>query len=337
MRLLIITQRVDRRDPILGFFHRWIDAFASRLTTLTVIGQQVGERQFPAHVTVHSLGKELGSSRFRQIVRFWKIIFQERSRYDAVFVHMTPIWVVLGWPIWRLLHRPVYLWYEARGGGIALPLSLRVATKIFGASDYGLPRRSFRHVIVGHGIDTEWLSPDPSSRVSGSLVAVGRVTPVKHYDVLLRTLHDLPQHCTLHIAGGAFTQSDQTEYDRLVHLMQQIGIKTRVTIGWVAPDAMRELLQKADCMLHACTGGLDKCVLEAMACGCPVVSTSEAARRVLPALCCVRIEDMATRVRQILDMPMQERDELSRELRQRVVNGHSLVHLIERLLQEMRV
>lgn len=336
MRLLIITQRVDKNDPILGFFHGWLQAFGERGIGVMVLGQQVGEQELPENVRVFSLGKERGKNRAAQIFQFWKLITAESRTYDRVLVHMTPVWVVLGWPVWMIRRKPVYLWYEARGGGWALLLALRMVRKVFGATDYGLPRNSQRHVIVGHGIDTERFRPDPQAHKEGLLVTVGRVTPVKHYDVLLQALSTLPQHCTLRIAGGTFTERDRKEEQRLQALILELRLSARVTIGWMGPADIVGLLQSADCMLHACTGGLDKCVLEAMACGCPVVSSSEAATRVLPQVCITTDEEMGERVRRILTLSPGEREEISRELRQRVVNGHSLQHLVQRLVEEMR-
>lgn len=337
MRLLIITQRVDRTDPILGFFHGWLRAFAEHGDNVTVIGQQVGSYDLPSDVRVISLGKESGVPRWKQIIKFWKTIVTERSSYDVVFVHMTPVWVVLGWPVWETLRKPMYLWYEARGGGWSLPVALRMVKKVFGATDYGLPGGSRKHVIVGHGIDTERFRPDPaSSHQEGALVTVGRVTPVKHYGVLLRALSALPQHCKLRIAGGTFTEKDRKEEKHLREIIDELHLSARVTMGWASPDQTIKLLQTADCMLHACTGGLDKCVLEAMACGCPVVSSSEAASRVLPPVCIASNDDMAERTRRILVLSPAERSELSRELRQRVVNGHSLRHLVQNLIGEMK-
>lgn len=336
MRLLIITQRVDPADPILGFFHGWIRAFGERGIEVTVIGQKTGAYDLPESVRVLSLGKEAQKNRMAQILRFWKLIIAQSCSYDRVFVHMTPVWVVLGWPVWFITRKPVYLWYEARGGGWPLVFALRMVHKIFGATDYGLPRNSRRHVIVGHGIDTERFRADPGRHQEGLLVTVGRVTPVKHYDVLLHALAALPQHCRLRIAGGTFTDRDRREEKRLREWITELRLSSRVAMGWMAPAEIVTLLQDADCMLHACTGGLDKCVLEAMACGCPVVSSSEAASRVLPPMCVAMDEDIAERTRKILSLSPEDRAELSRELRQRVVNGHSLQHLIQRLVEEMR-
>ena len=58
MKLLILTQKVDKNDPILGFFHRWVEEFARHCEQVTVIALGVGEYDLPQNVRVFSLGKE---------------------------------------------------------------------------------------------------------------------------------------------------------------------------------------------------------------------------------------------------------------------------------------
>lgn len=336
MHLLIITQRVDRTDPILGFFHGWMTELAKHCDTITVIGQQVGEYELPKNVTVLSLGKEAGTPRWRQICRFWFLIMRQRSQYDRVLVHMTPIWVALGWPVWALLPRSVYLWYEhARGRGWALSVALHVCKKIFGATERGLSRISPRRVILGHGIDIDAFRPG-ESREGNTIVAVGRITPVKRYDLILRTFAALPASFQLCIAGGAFTDQDDSELHRIRALIEELNIGPRVHMDWVAPADMPVFLGHGTLMLHAAIGGLDKCILEAMACGCPVVTTNEASKAALPAICLATDTTMTDHARAILALAPVEYRSLTDDLRQRVVNGHSLQHLAERLVAEMR-
>ncbi|MEK7538915.1 MAG: hypothetical protein AAB552_03680 [Patescibacteria group bacterium] len=59
MKLLILTQKVDQNDDILGFFHGWIREFAKHAEQVTVIALGVGEYDLPKNVRVFSLGKEL--------------------------------------------------------------------------------------------------------------------------------------------------------------------------------------------------------------------------------------------------------------------------------------
>ncbi|HBH19744.1 MAG TPA: hypothetical protein DDX11_02105, partial [Candidatus Peribacter riflensis] len=165
MKLLIVTQKADRSDPILGFFHRWLELFSAQVEALTVIAQSPANDPFSANVQVRSLGKELHRSKAAQMYTFWRLIWRERSHYDCVLVHMTPVWVILGWPVWFLLRKRVYLWYEIRRGSWRLTLALFLVRKVFSATVQGLPEPHRKQVVTGHGIDMEVfqpLSPGPS-------------------------------------------------------------------------------------------------------------------------------------------------------------------------------
>jgi len=54
--LLIITQKVDAADPVLGFMHGWIARIAAQWPQVQVICLQKGACRLPANVRVHSLG-----------------------------------------------------------------------------------------------------------------------------------------------------------------------------------------------------------------------------------------------------------------------------------------
>ena len=96
MKLLIITQVIDKNHPVLGFFHRWVEEFAVHCEHVHVICLQKGVFDLPVNVTVHSLGKEDGVSRATYLLRFYKNIWQLRHEYDSVFVHMNQLYVLLG-------------------------------------------------------------------------------------------------------------------------------------------------------------------------------------------------------------------------------------------------
>src|SRR3989344_232174 len=116
MRLLIVTQKVDKKDPILGFFHRWIEEFAKNFEKVTVVCLEKGEYNLPTNVKVLSLGKEERRSKAEYISRFYRYIWQERKNYDAVFVHMNQEYVLLGWKFWKLWGKKIFLWRNhARG------------------------------------------------------------------------------------------------------------------------------------------------------------------------------------------------------------------------------
>ena len=335
MRLLIITQKVDRADPILGFFHRWVEAFARQCESVTVIGQQVGEYSFPSNVFVYSLGKEQKLFRWRQVIRFWNFNLILHKEYDTVLVHMTPIWVVLGAWLWFLLRKPVYLWYEARGGGWSLPVALRFVRKVFSATEHGLPRVSGRRVILGHGVDTDFFVPAPEKRKEGLVVTVGRITPVKHLDHVLRAFASLPGNSHLLLAGGTITKQDVLEKQRILALVRELHIEDRIKMHVLRNEEVRDLLQRASLFLHACSGGLDKVVLEAMACGCPIVSSSHAASLVLPPACQASDETLAAQAQKVFALSAMEQDRLVAELRSRAEKGHGLATLAQQMCRHM--
>jgi glycosyltransferase involved in cell wall biosynthesis len=336
MKLLIITQKVESTDPILGFFHRWIEEFAAHVDHVTVIGQAVGAHTLPSTVSVHSLGKEKKSMKIGQILRFWSLLWKLRREYDTVFVHMTPIWVLLGAPLWIILRKPIFLWYEARGGGWVLPLALPLARRVFSATDYGLPRKTVKRIITGHGIDVDRFTPSPSSREQGLIVTAGRTTRTKHLEHILSAFKQLPSSYRLFVAGGPITPEDHRVLAALREQMEDLGISNRVVIDWVDPANMPGLLQKADLVLHACGGGLDKIVLETMACGTPIISSSFAARVVLPSPCVAENDTLAEKATQILSLSQEERSSLAADLRQRVKEHHSVSGLIRELITGMR-
>ncbi len=57
MKLLILTQKVDVDDDVLGFMHGWIAEFAKSCEQVIVICLQRGRYEFPKNVKVLSLGK----------------------------------------------------------------------------------------------------------------------------------------------------------------------------------------------------------------------------------------------------------------------------------------
>lgn len=336
MNLLIITQKADRTDPILGFFHRWLELFAGRVEQLTVIAQQEGEHALPANVQMYSLGKENGRSKLRQILRFWHLLWLLRGQYDCVLVHMTPAWVILGRPLWLLLRKRVHLWYEIRRGSWRLSLALLLVRKVFSATAEGLPRPHLKQVVTGHGVDTEIFCSGVARSEQDLIVAVGRITRSKSYDLILRAFASLPLSCRLQIAGGMVTRADEAEWEALQSLMAELDVTDRVSVGWIRPAEMSSLYRRASLMLHACVGGLDKAVLEAMASGCPVISSSEAAREILPENCRAAGGTLGPAAQRILALSSEERSALAEDLRQRILVGHSLPMLVERLVEEMR-
>jgi glycosyltransferase involved in cell wall biosynthesis len=337
MRLIIVTQKVDKNDPILGFFHRWLQEFAMHCERVDVITQFVGEHQLPSNVSIHSLRKERGNPRWLQIIRFWRLLRWRSADADALFVHMTPIWLVLAGPILCARRLPAYLWYEARGGGWALPTAVTFARKVFSASKSGMPIQTSKSLVVGHGIDTAAYVPDAVKRDAHQLVTVGRITSSKKLPKIIEALSQLPSEYHLRIAGVPVTEADRVLADNLRGEMEALRVQTRVEVAPASPAQVIPLLQHSSLFLHASVTGLDKALLEAMACGCMVISSSDAAKDLLPAQCLATSDQLGARAKELVSLPVSEQDALRHQLRQLIVQHHSLPGLIRRLVDEMQV
>lgn len=271
MRLLITTQAVDLDDPILGFFHSWIEHFSRRCDSVIVICLREGRHALPPNVRVVSLGKERGRGRFLRLAAFYRAIVGARREYDAVFVHMNPEYVMLGAPYWHLIGRRVGLWYTHKAVNARLRLATLLCDVVFTASKESFRLRSSKVRVMGHGIDTGFFTPDPDTVRGRHLLSVGRLMPTKRHDVAIRDA--ARRGAELRIAG------EGPERARLESLAKELGAGV-VFLGPLSQTQLRDEYRRAATLIHRSeTGSLDKVVLEAAACGLPVDSSDPAISR----------------------------------------------------------
>lgn len=279
MRLLIITQKVDKNDPILGFFHRWIVEFSKNCESVTIICLEKGVNELPKNTKVLSLGKEEGVSRLKYLSRFYSYIWRERKNYDAVFVHMNPIYVILGGLIWRMLGKKISLWYTHKNVDSKLRLAEKLTHQIFTASKESFRLTSKKVQVMGHGIDVEELSKFirvPNNAFT--IISVGRITRIKNLDILIETASILKSEgldFICEIIGPQVTQDDSIYLEELLVMVRNKNLGKEVIFrGAVANDKIGEFYARSNLNINLTpTGGIDKVVLEGMAGGAiPIVS-----------------------------------------------------------------
>lgn len=259
MKLLIITQAVDQGDSDLGFFVRWIEEFAKHCEKVTVICLRIGKYALPDNVEVIALGR---ATRFLRTLRFWRVCISRRKEYDAVFVHMNPEYIVAAGFIWRFMHTRIALWYTHKSVTLKLRLAVVLADIIFTASKESFRLHSKKVRVMGHGIDTDFFSPDSSVSRGDWMLSVGRLMPSKRHDLAIRIA--VQEGKGLHIAG------EGPERERLASLARELGACVRF-LGGIDQLRLRDEYRTAACLIHTSeTGSLDKVVLEALACGLPV-------------------------------------------------------------------
>lgn len=286
-RLLVVTQKVDKDDPVLGFFHAWLLEFAKQVEHITVIGLSVGTHALPKNVRVVSLGKERGKGRIARTVTFVRFIVALRNEYDSVFVHMNPIYIAIGGLIWRGMGKKIALWYTHRNVDLKLRLAVMFSNIVFTASPHGCRVKSKKVNIIGHGIDTELFSKvsRQTSVGEGELIRIahiGRLTPIKNCHTIIEAVSLFKERgvrpATLLFVGDVATESDRTYKDALIALVKEHSLDKEVRfVGNVSPAQLPTLLSTVDLTINATpTGGIDKVVLESMAAGVPVLTSNRA-------------------------------------------------------------
>ncbi len=347
MKLLILTQKIDENDDVLGFMHGWVKEFARRCDEVTVICLERREHRLPKNTRVLSLGKEEGRSRLKYLWNFYRYIISERRRYDAVFVHMNHEYVLLGGVIWRMFGKKVALWY-AHGHA---PLSLRVAERlshlVFASTRSGFRLQSEKLKVIGQGIDTEAFPFTERQEHEGfRILVVGRISPVKDYETLIRAVARLLQEgkdISLTVVGGAGLPEQEAYLVKLKKLTEELGITDHVRFAGSVPNVrILEYLKNADCFANTSnTGSLDKAMAEAMATGLIVLSSNIAMREVLgehsDALMFPPGDDiaLAERLRTVMSMNATKRKELGERLRAIITEQHSLPRFVDTIISSI--
>jgi glycosyltransferase involved in cell wall biosynthesis len=149
------------------------------------------------------------------------------------------------------------------------------------AARYGLDPVKAR--VIHPAVDTRFFHPpvaaDPAPE-GLRILGVGRLSWVKGYDYALESVASLARDgvpVTYEIIGEepVSDTGEASDRTRLLYLMHELGLEGRVRLlGRLPPHVVRERLWASDVLLQASlTEGLPNTVLEAMACGLPVVVT----------------------------------------------------------------
>lgn len=340
MKLLIITQKVDERDEVLGFMHRWIEEFARQCETVVVICLEQGVHHLPGNVKVLSLGKEHRKSRFRYALRFWYFIWRERHEYDAVFVHMNQVYVLLGWLLWRFGRKKIALWYAHGAVSPSLRIAEKMAEIVFTSTASGFRIPSAKTRIVGQGIDTDHFTPlmRPENPVP-KIIMVGRLSPSKDQDTLIKALgilREAGEKFQAEIIGSPGRDGQESYAESLHRAVQERSLTSLVTFtGGVPHKDILSHLQHADIFVNTgLTGSLDKAGLEAMATGLPVLTCNEAYEEVLKdhqGLLMFEKKDsreLADKLSTLLRMDPASRQKLREDMREIIITRHRVEGLV---------
>lgn len=341
MKLLIITQSVDKNNPVLGFMHRWIEEFAKKFEFITVICLEKGAYNLPNNVKVLSLGKEDGRSRIKYLFKFYKYIWRESRNYDAVFVHMNQEYVLLGAKLWWLMRKPVYMWRNHHSGNFLTDISAFFCKKIFCTSKYSYTAKYKKAVLMPVGIDMEVFGRENAiERKNNSILFLGRVAPVKRPDLFIDALSLVKdQEWSATIVGDALPK-DQAFYQSLMAKVSACGLEDKIVFKKGLPNQDTASVYSAnDIYVNLSSSGMyDKTIFEAMACRCIVLASNENLRGQIDDRLVISEgkapDEVAEKIKMILELTDNEKVNL-REQGLVFAKKHSLEKLAEALRKEI--
>lgn len=333
MKLLIVTQVMDKNHPILGFFHRWVEEFAKHFEEVHVICLEKGECNLPEHVHVYSLGKENRERKIKSLYHFYKHFSDIYFKKDVnfVFFHMGAVFTLVAIPfaLIRRFKKVEFYWWKAHGYiGLRERLSLWFVDRVVTSTASGFPLRTKKRKIIGQAIDTSLFVPTEGKFFEKRVLYVGRIMPIKHVEVFIDVAKKLTQK------GFSFTivgpVGDSEYMTKLQPSLRAVGVKY---IGSLPHGALPALYRQNDFFLNtSLTHSMDKTVLEATLCGCIPLTANHAFKELLePYGLYFKNQDVDSYVRKINSISETPVPEQSADLRQTILRQHSLDTFTQRV------
>ncbi len=350
MKVLMITQKVDLDDDLLGFTHTWVRALAERVTHLHVLALSVERHDLPENVTLYSMGKERGAGWLRRFSNFTRVVapLVLQQRVNVVFVHMCPIYAILAAPWTKLAQVPMVLWFTHKSVNWKLRLAHWLVDRVVTASPESFRLPSDKIVVTGHGIDTELFKPAEGLRPERpfTVLSVGRISPIKDYETLIEAADILvnkrgQRDLQFVVVGDVGTPEQAAYRERLLAEVRHRELSDRFEfVGAVLHQRIVDYYQQADLFVNLSrTDSLDKAVLEAMACGVVPLTSNLAFGPLLGALAprlmfaARDARHLADKIERFAQFPKVEKGTWERELRSLVVQQHSVAGLMDRLVK----
>lgn len=367
MKLLFITQKMDREDGILGAYHRWVGELAKKTEEISVICLYKGSVELPSNVRIYSLGKEEFATKYEKntnilkksfsyirknlvfrslyLLRFYRYIWRLRHDYNVVFTHMNPEYVILGGILWKLLGKKIIFWYNHPLGNLRARVAIAFSRTVLHTSPEAFAARYKKAWRMPVGVDTDFFRRRPEIlKKKNSILYIGRLSPIKNLDILINALLFLDKKGVdfrLTVAGEPSKASEQNYAKRIKKQAASLVDRGKVKfIGSIANFKTPELYNANAIFVNlTSSGSFDKTIIEAMACEVPVIASNQTLLEFFEPDFQKRFifaernaEDLAVKLGDLLKLTDRELAGIGAKMRQLAVENHDLKKLIDKLM-----
>jgi glycosyltransferase involved in cell wall biosynthesis len=270
VKLCFICRKYDIDDPVNGSLITWIDELAKRIEKVYVLTLEPAETE-PTRPNIELVSNSRGKNRVHTLVRFYASVLGVRARgVDGWFVWQGGPYPILlkavGKPVFQWKAHPRVEWWQE-------VCSRWCSSVTFTSTPFSYPGGG-RVEVIGHGVDTELFKPDGSEKY-WDYIMVGRICRSKGIEEGIEYAHGKG----LFVIGPVLSKEDWKYYRELRRntsfrdvMFRPGGVNQRVLAGY---------LNSSRTLLNFSQTALDRCVLEAMACGLEIESTNINANWVL--------------------------------------------------------
>jgi glycosyltransferase involved in cell wall biosynthesis len=259
---------------------------------------------------------------------------------------MIPLFTMLGAPLLKARRIPLVTWYAHPTVTWILKTAHMLSDQVVASIASAYPYKHDKLTPIGQGIAVDIFSPGDAAAPDEPpiILCVGRFSPVKDHPTLLDAASLLRQTCSVPfrvvIVGCPATANDEIYFDSLRRQVKELALDDRVSFEPAVP--MRTLPSwYRRCTVHVNMspfGFGDKVAWEAMACAKPCVVANDGFRETLgryQSQLLYRHRDatqLAERLRWVLELSQQERDQVGAYLREQVIALHCIDSLARRLI-----
>jgi len=348
MSLLMFNLAVDEDHVTLAFALNWIRELSKYHDYIDVLTFRKGKYCLPNNVRVWSIGKEKGYPRILLLINFYVQLAKiyRISKPVIVFSHMIPLFSILYSPVRIVTRCRSILWYAHGAKPLSLRLAHSVVDTIVTSTAEGFRLKSSKLRIIGQGIDQDIFSYEERETFLNpiiDIVTVGRLAESKGQVLLVDALYNwkVPEgrDWRLTIIGSGTNEKEKIYADKLFNKVRKLELDYKIRFTGTLPgEDISEIVRGSDLFISlGTTGSLDKAIVEAMATGCPVISSNEAFARIAMEngmADCIILKEYSSihnKLDYFLSLTSEKRKSIAKRQSDIAINNHSLRGLVVKL------